>query len=328
LAVVVSTFGLFCYALAQVMMRSHPSYVELPDGRRYLRVKARYSDRTADVIRKKSIIESQNAAHSGPITFTLGDGLGRPERNCSVVGNDSSMRKSGLGKIIDSAEAVYRMNFAPLENFGADVGLRTHTQCINPEKLRLLVSTNTEFMMDTGEKPRVMVVGDASGTDPVTGSKGPCVEFSPGGTCVRRVDNPRPQVIEKHIQEVAESLLDTLQDASERGEAVPSTGMYCLCLALMECSHVEVFGMGVGTINHKDLSDLEYFKDPYFHGWDARHDTEMERALMRILSSRMWDSHLVAGFGKLHWNNPLKGINVGANNNLVAQSPCTSGIHC
>ena len=55
---------------------------------------------------------------------------------------------------------------------------------------------------------------------------------------------------------------------------------------------------------------------------------EMERALMRVLSSGMWSSPLIAGFGNLHWNNPLKGFNVGANDGLIAQSPCTSGIHC
>lgn len=56
-----------------------------------------------------------------------------------------------------------------LKDFAADVGLRTYTQCVNPEKLRLLVRENVEFQMDTGEKPRVTVVGDATGSDPVTG---------------------------------------------------------------------------------------------------------------------------------------------------------------
>ena len=29
----------------------------------------------------------------------------------------------------------------------------------------------------TGEQPRVMVVGDATGTDPISGAKGPCVDY-------------------------------------------------------------------------------------------------------------------------------------------------------
>jgi hypothetical protein len=39
---------------------------------------------------------------------------GRVERNCSVVGNDSSMRSARLGRVIDRGDAVYRMNFAPV----------------------------------------------------------------------------------------------------------------------------------------------------------------------------------------------------------------------
>eukprot|EP00240_Pyramimonas_obovata_P007905 CAMPEP_0118943822 /NCGR_PEP_ID=MMETSP1169-20130426/39134_1 /TAXON_ID=36882 /ORGANISM="Pyramimonas obovata, Strain CCMP722" /LENGTH=153 /DNA_ID=CAMNT_0006889169 /DNA_START=73 /DNA_END=531 /DNA_ORIENTATION=+ len=139
--IAVCTFGLFCYALAQMTTRKHPSYIALPDGRRYFPTTIRNSDRKAEVIRTTSIRESKESAQSGT-PFIVANAAGRPQRNCSVVGNDSSMRKSGLGGRIDTAEAVYRMNFAPLQEFGEDVGLRTHTQCINPEKLRLLVRTN------------------------------------------------------------------------------------------------------------------------------------------------------------------------------------------
>ena len=34
-------------------------------------------------------------------------------KNCSVVGNDSSMRNAKLGVEIERAQAIYRMNFAP-----------------------------------------------------------------------------------------------------------------------------------------------------------------------------------------------------------------------
>mmetsp|Transcript_10193 Transcript_10193/g.28845 ORF Transcript_10193/g.28845 Transcript_10193/m.28845 type:complete len:95 (-) Transcript_10193:617-901(-) len=94
----------------------------------------------------------------------------------------------------------------------------------------------------------------------------------------------------------------------------------------MECSHVDVYGMGVGTINHNDLSDLEYFKDPAFQGWDERHNAEAERALLRILASHVWTTGLVQYFGELRWHNPLK-VQV-RNENLLSRGPCTSGINC
>jgi hypothetical protein len=70
------------------------------------------------------------------------------------------------------------------------------------------------------------------------------------------------------------------------------------------------------------------WQDPYFHGWDARHDMELERALLRILSSGSWSTPLTAGLSTMQWHNPLEGFKPGANDGLVSLSPCTSGIHC
>ena len=77
---------------------------------------------------------------------------------------------------------------------------------------------------------------------------------------------------------------------------VPTTGLYCLVLALTECARVDVYGIGVGTMKKSDLNDLEYFKDPHFRGWDARHNAEAERTLLRVLASRVW-RHVLAGPG-------------------------------
>lgn len=57
-------------------------------------------------------------------------------RNCSVVGNDSSMRRSKFGPRIDAADAVYRMNFAPVsfivaQHFMHNILRVTNMFCIN-----------------------------------------------------------------------------------------------------------------------------------------------------------------------------------------------------
>ena len=53
----------------------------------------------------------------------------RKFKKCSVIGNDSSMRNAKLGVEIERAQAIYRMNFAPLKMFEVDVGANTHTMC-------------------------------------------------------------------------------------------------------------------------------------------------------------------------------------------------------
>ena len=252
----------------------------------------------------------------------------RKHQNCSVVGNDSSMRESKLGKLVDSAESVYRMNFAPVKDYVSDIGRSTHTQCLNPQKFRHNQATNAAMKTDTGTKPRVVVVGDTKGPDDRQGNDGPCMELSPGGSCVKRLssDSGRVRGMDYAVQTLTEELLATVQSGVGEVDGVPTTGLYCLVLALMECAHVDVYGMGVGTINHKDLSDLEYFKDPMFQGWDARHNAEAERALLRILASRVWTTSLVSYFGELRWHNPLK-VQV-RNEDLLSRGPCTSGINC
>ena len=74
------------------------------------------------------------------------------------------------------------------------------------------------------------------------------------------------------------------------------------------------------------MNDLEYFKDQDFRGWDARHNAEAERTLLRVLASRVWHTELSSMFGILRWHNPLsKQIR---NTRLIDNRPCTSGIRC
>ena len=271
-------------------------------------------------------------------TATLLKSINSPPRgsrpNCSVVGNDSSMRDKGLGAKIDAAGRVYRMNFAPLKNFADDVGSRSDTQCLNPKKLRQALAENPRFVTDNGNAPeRVFVVGDLAGRDLSSDAADanapvkPCIESSPGGLCITRTDNERAQNMDAAVQRLTEELLMTMQAGVGEEAGVPTTGLYCLVLALVECDAVNVYGIGAGTIAKTNLGDLEYFKDPHFQGWDVRHNAEAERTLLRVLASRVWSTQLTSLFGSLHWHNPLLATNF-VNANLLEPGPCTSGIRC
>jgi len=287
-------------------------------------------------------------------------------KKCSVVGNDSSMRNAKLGEEIELSEAVYRMNFAPLKSFEVDVGKKTHTMCMNPEKMRRglkkslsekekklgnrddsslsSLSSITEdsnsnnsnnnndsgrWITDNGNIPeRVLVVGDVPGKDAKTGdSEKPCIERSQGGLCIERTRDQKIRNMKPSVQKLAEELLYTLQGGVGEENGVPTTGLYCLILALTECESVDVYGIGVGTMNKEDLKDLEYFKDDHFRGWDARHNAEAERTLLRVLASKVWENPLMAPFGDLKWHNPLMSSEL-VNANLLSQTECISGIRC
>jgi len=277
-------------------------------------------------------------------------------KNCSVVGNDSSMRNAKLGVEIERAQAIYRMNFAPLKMFEVDVGVNTHTMCVNPEKMRRglrkelsdmekkmdgsggyrsssggsgVSSSNGRWVTDNGNIPeRVLVVGDVPGKDAKTGdSEKPCIERSQGGLCIERTKDKKIRNMKPSVQKLAEELLYTLQEGVGEENGVPTTGLYCLVLALTECESVDVYGIGVGTMNKEDLKDLEYFKDDHFRGWDARHNAEAERTLLRVLASKVWRNALMKPLGELKWHNPLMSSEL-VNANLLSQTACISGIRC
>ena len=134
------------------------------------------------------------------------------------------------------------------------------------------------------------------------------------------------------VQSLAEEIIKSVQVPGDGvPDVVPTTGLYCVLLALTECHIVDVHGIGVGTIGKHNLSDLEYFRDADLKGWDERHDVEAERTVLRVLSSQFWGTTRVAELGKLRWHNPLGtsfGIVDGLLQDSIFASGCSSGIHC
>lgn len=128
------------------------------------------------------------------------------------------------GREIDRANAVYRMNFAPMRNYRSDVGARTHTQCVNPEKMRLQLRENKAWKTDVGERPkRVFVVGDIPGTD-ASGASGPCIDRSQGGLCTKRTTDTFVKSLDLSVSKLTEELLYTLQEGVGEEDGVPTTG--------------------------------------------------------------------------------------------------------
>ena len=65
---------------------------------------------------------------------------GKPYKTCAIVGGSKQLYGRGLGKEIDSAEAVFRINGHPVAGFEEDVGRRTTARYIYVQGLYGLVA--------------------------------------------------------------------------------------------------------------------------------------------------------------------------------------------
>ena len=148
-------------------------------------------------------------------------------QTCSVVGSSGSLLHHKHGKVIDAADAVFRVNTAPTIGFEAHVGRRTTLRLWGGRRLPVDHGW-------TGDNASIVVF-----CQPVT-------FMSP---CWRRIASEQPAPLRRltpRLWHEARASMRQVLPASvtiSRGK-YPSTGAMAIFVALRLCSSVRIFGFG------------------------------------------------------------------------------------
>ncbi|KAI3461300.1 hypothetical protein Pfo_017963 [Paulownia fortunei] len=204
----------------------------------WLRNRRFHSDVMSDMVTEiKVLIDEYN-----------GDkGSRRKYKTCAVVGNSGILLKSGYGKLIDSHEAVIRLNNARITSFERDVGAKTSISFVNSNILHFCARREGCFCHPYGMNvSMVMYI-----CQPVhfldylvcnSSYKSPLI-----------VTDPRFDVLCARIAKyysLKRFVQVTGKDVGEWGLAHEganfhySSGMQAIMLALGVCEKVSVFGFG------------------------------------------------------------------------------------
>lgn len=142
-------------------------------------------------------------------------------RTCAVVGSAGRLRGSRLGRAIDAADAIFRVNAAPTRKHEADVGARTTWRVHNSEK---------PFFMAALDVPELNLV--------ICHNRwiGACQHQAYGGVYAERTAAINPRFYSELWSLVKQGRRKSTK------QQVPSTGLLAIALGLSVCDNVTVYG--------------------------------------------------------------------------------------
>lgn len=154
-------------------------------------------------------------------------------RTCAVVGNSANLRRSHYGKLIDSHNHVFRINFGIIKNFEEDVGSRTTHRVMYPESATHL-DNSTHLVLFPFKILDLQWLVSAFTTGTVRKSYTGLKQFIKANKKLVMVVHP---AFMKYVHET------WLQKTGR----YPSTGFMTVILALHLCDEVSVFGFGADS---------------------------------------------------------------------------------
>lgn len=193
--------------------------------------------------------------------------------SCAVVGNSGILLQSGHGELIDSHEAVIRLNNARIENFGRDVGSKTTVSFVNSNILHFCARREGCFCHPYGPSvPMAMYICQpAHFLDYImcnASHKAPLIVTDPrfDVLCARIV---KSYSLRRFVAETGRPL-EAWDAAHDAANFHYSSGMQAVMLAAGICDRVSLFGFGKSAAakhhyytNQKSELGLHHYEAEY-----------------------------------------------------------------
>ncbi|KMT05500.1 hypothetical protein BVRB_7g176250 isoform A [Beta vulgaris subsp. vulgaris] len=201
-------------------------------------------------------------------------GLSKKYSSCAVVGNSGILLSKEYGELIDSHEAVIRLNNARIETYQKNVGSKTSISFVNSNILHLCARRDNCFCHPYGiNTPIVMYMCQpAQFLDYIvcnSSHKSPLIVTDP------RFDMLCARIVKYYsLKRFADSPNKTLElwNSAHGGSMFHySSGMQAVMLALGVCDRVSLFGFGKST-NAKHHYHTNQKAELSLHDYPAEYD--------------------------------------------------------
>ena len=202
--------------------------------------------------------------------LSAGVSSGRQHGRCAVVGSSAALLHRKHGPRIDSHDAVYRVNEAPVEEFGKHVGRRTTVRMWGFQKMPDINSkwalANHTIVIYCGPTPWV-------------------------GNCWQHIPTTGRPRLSPFAWEEANLAVHGAAAASAK--TYPSSGLMAVWVALAQCATVTLFGFGWCSPSDAKANGLAHnavYYDPHDKrgksGFQIYHNMEKEWAWLRSLQAQ------------------------------------------